>query len=278
MSSKNRLVYTVAAAFVASLALSAFADSADARPGRRGGGAVAGQAGGAGSTARARGSRSRDVTVTGQNGRQRSVETDRTRNREAGTFSRDRTTTFNDGSQRVVDVDGQRTGPGSYDVTREVTGRNGETRTQTGSFDVQRTADGRSVTGDINTQNYGQIDYQRDVTRGNGARSVNSSATFEDGTSITRASNGSCANGACTSTGVITGRDGGQTTWDQTRTRTENGATLERDVTFADGTTRSVDGERVGNGDGTGTITRTVTQRDGDVITRTGEYEVDRQP
>jgi hypothetical protein len=276
MSLKNHLVHTMAAAFAASLALSAFAESADARPGRRG--AAVGEAGGAGAGARARGSRSRDVTLTGQNGRQRTIETDRTRNRAEGTFTRDRTTTFNDGSRRVVDVDGQRTSPGNYDVTREVTGRNGQTRTQTGSFEAQRTADGRSVTGDINTQNYGQIDYQRNVTHGDGARSVNSSATFEDGTSITRASNGSCGSGVCTSTGVITGRDGGQTTWDQTRTRTENGATRERDVTFADGTTRSVDAERVGNGDGTGTITRTVTQRDGDIVTRTGEYEIDRNP
>ena len=41
------------------------------------------------------------------------------------------------------------------------------------------------------------------------------------------------------------------------RQRTDDGAIRNRDVTYADGTTRSVDTERVGNGEGTGDITRT---------------------
>lgn len=270
----------IAAIAMTALTVSAAFDDADART-RRTQGSVATQRGtvsGAAETRRERGSRSRDATVTGPNGGQRNVQDDRTWNRADGTYTHDRTTTFNDGSQRTVDADVLRTGDGTYSASREVTGRNGETRVQTGEFTRTQTENGRSVTGDINTTHAGQIDYQRDVTHEDGVRSVNSSATFEDGTSINRASSASCANGACSSSGVVTGRDGDQTSWDQTRTRTEDGATLERDVTFADGTTRSVDRERVGNGDGTGTVTRSVTDRDGDTRTQTGEYEITRTP
>ena len=223
-----------------------------------------------------RGARSRTVQWTGAHGNHRTTETSRTWNRRQGVATRDRTTTFNDGSQRTVDVDRQRTAPGAYSVSREVTGRNGDTRTQTGDFTVSRDADGRSVIGDISTSNHGQIDYARDVSRQNGVRSVNSSATFEDNSSITRSSSGSCAGATCSSAGVITGRNGQETTWDASRTRTDNGAT--RDVSFADGSTRSVDRERDGNGDGSGTITRTVTGRDGQTRTQTGDYVITRHP
>jgi hypothetical protein len=216
-----------------------------------------------------------NATVTTERGTvQRQTTTTRTR----GSRSRDTVTTGPNGAQRSVSTDVDRTAPGEFSMSREVTGRNGETRTQTGDFTRTSTETGHSLTGDINTTHNGQIDYQRDVSHENGARSVNSSATFEDGSAITRASTGSCAMGSCSSTGVVTGRDGGQASWDQTRTRTENGATLDRDITFADGTTRSVEAERTGNGDGTGEITRTVTTRDGETRTQTGEYEITPTP
>jgi hypothetical protein len=218
------------------------------------------------------------VTITGENGRQRTIHDERSRDRQAGVATHDRTTTFNDGSTRTVEAERLRTGQGQYSASREVTGRNGETRVQTGDFNVTRTENGRTVTGDINTTNAGQIDYTRNVSRDEGTRSVNSSAVFEDGTSIARQSQGSCANGSCASNGSVTGRNGQTTTWEQSRTRTENGAVLERDVTFADGSTRSVDAERTGNGDGTGTVTRSVTGRDGETRTQTGTYDVTRTP
>lgn len=270
----------IAAIAMTALTASAAFDYADART-RRVQGSAATQRGtysGAAETTRQRGSRSRDTTVTGPNGGTRSTQDDRAWSRENGTYTHDRTTTYANGDQRTVDTDVLRTGDGTYSASREVTGRNGETRVQTGEFTRTQTENGHSVTGDINTTHAGQIDYQRDVAREDGVRSVNASATFEDGTSINRSSSASCANGACSSSGVVTARNGDQTSWDQTRTRTENGATLERDVTFADGTTRSVDRERVGNGDGTGTITRSITDRDGDTRTQTGEYEVTRTP
>jgi hypothetical protein len=227
---------------------------------------------------RGQGSVAREATVTGQNGRQRTTNQERTWNRREGTATRDRTTTFNDGSQRNVESERLRTAPGEYSASREVTTRNGETRVQTGDFTVDRTENGRTINGDINTSNHGQVDYTRDISRQDGVRSVNSSATFEDGTSINRSSQGSCANGVCNSSGEVTNRQGAATTWEQTRARTDTGATLSRDTTFADGTTRAVDAERVGNGDGTGTLSRTVTGRDGETRTQTGTYEVTRTP
>jgi hypothetical protein len=278
-----RIIHTAgviaAAALVLTPALASF-EAADARERHVRGqvttprGAVHGDR----TTARQRGSRTQNTTITGPNGGQRTTQDERTWNRRDGVYSHDRTTTFNDGSQRTVDTDVLGTGQGAYSASREVTGRNGETRIQTGDFTRTQTENGRTLTGDINTTNYGQIDYRRDVTREDGVRSVNSSATFEDGASITRASSGACANGTCASSGVITNRNGGETSWQQSRTRTENGATHERDVTFADGATRSVDAERIGNGDGTGVITRTVTGRDGATRTQTGAYEITRTP
>jgi|CXWL01.1.fsa_nt_gi hypothetical protein len=225
---------------------------------------------------RHRGQGAREVTVTGDNGRQ--VQDRRSRDRHSGTATHDRTTTFRDGSTRQVESERIRTGPGQYSASREVTTRNGETRVQSGDFTVTRTDTGRSVRGDITTSSHGQIDYARDVTNRNGVRDVNATATFEDGSTIRRTSRGSCANGVCTSSGAVTDRQGVTTTWEQTRARTDTGATLSRDTTFADGTTRSVDAERAGNGDGTGTLTRTVTGRNGETRSQTGDYVVTRTP
>lgn len=276
----NKNFAAVAAIAMTALTMSAAFDDADART-RRAQGSVATQRGtisGASETVRERGSRSRESSSTGANGRTRSTQDDRSWNREAGTYTHDRTTTYANGTQRSVDTDVLRTGEGTYSASREITGRNGETRIQTGDFTRTQTENGHSVTGDINTSHAGQIDYQRDVTRQDGVRNVNSSATFQDGTSINRASTASCANNSCSASGTITDRQGRQTAWTETRTRTENGATLSRDVTYADGTTRSVDQERVGNGDGTGLVSRTITGRDGETRTQTGEYQVTREP
>jgi hypothetical protein len=198
---------------------------------------------------RSRGARERSATVTGPNGGSRHVEDNRTWG--DGVRTHDRTTTFNDGSQRTVESELLHTGEGTYSGSRQVTGRNGDTRVQTGDFTVNRTDNGRVITGDINTTNAGQIDYTREVTRGDGVRSVDATATFEDGTSISRSSD---------------------------RVRTDNGAAYSNDVTFRDGSTRSVDTVRTGNGDGTGVIERTVTGRNGDTRTQTGEYEITRTP
>jgi len=227
---------------------------------------------------RGAGYRHRSATVTGENGRQRSVEDNRAWSREDGAYSRDHNVTRANGATRNVATDAQRTGEGQYEAQRTVTGANGETRTQSGTFAVERTETGRSVTGDIQTTNAGQVDYNRDVARGDGTRAVNSSATFEDGTSISRNSSASCANGACASTGAITNRQGETTIWSQSRTKTENGANASRDVTYSDGSTRSVDRSREGNGDGTGEVTRTVTGRDGETRTQTGTYQVETTP
>lgn len=275
----NKNFAAVAAIAMATLTVSAAFDYADART-RRAQGQVATQRGtftGAAETVRERGSRSRDSSVTGPNGRTRATQDDRAWSREDGTYTRDRTTTYANGSQRSVDTDVLRTGEGTYSASREVTGRNGETRIQTGDFTAAQTETGRTISGDINTTHAGQVDYQRDVSRQDGVRSVNSSATFEDGASINRSSSASCADGSCSSSGAVTKRNGGQTSWDQTRTRTENAATFERDVTYADGTSRSVDQERMGNGDGTGLVSRTVTGRNGETRTQTGEYQITRE-
>ncbi|MBI1185772.1 MAG: hypothetical protein GC206_00265 [Alphaproteobacteria bacterium] len=227
---------------------------------------------------RERGARTRERSVIGPNGGETSVRDARRWNAQEGTYNRDRQRTFANGDTRSVDVDAQRTAPGEWTAQRQVTGRNGETRMQTGDFAGARTENGRVVTGDIQTQNHGQVDYQREVTRENGARTVTSSATFEDGTQVSRTAAGACDGaGNCVRDSAVTNRQGGTTTWTESRTRTENGATYSRDATFADGSTRSVDAERVGNGDGTGSVERTVTGRNGETRRQSGTYSVRRR-
>lgn len=256
-------------------------EQADAR-GRRGQATVHTERGtfqGQGAVHRERGQRTRDATITGPRGGQTSVHDQRTWDRQAGAYSHDRVREFPDGTSRSVDADAVRTAPGEWDVDRIVTGRNGEVRTQSGVINTERTANGRITTGDIQTSNYGQVDIVREVSREGGVRAVDGSATFEDGTSLTRSSVGSCDGaGACTRSTELTNRAGQTTSIEESRVRDGNTVNYERDTTFADGTTRSIDRDRIGNGDGTGAINRTVTGRDGDTRTQTGEYEVERTP
>jgi len=252
------------------------APDADAR-GRRVSGQVHTQRGTATvqrDTVREKGVRSRTTTATGPEGRAASRSETRTRDRASGTASREVDRTYADGSTRSVESSLQRTGEGAYSGTRTVTGRDGETRTQTGDFTRTTTENGASVSGTIQTQSQGAVDYQRDVTRTDGARSVSSSATFEDGTSRTRASSTSrdATTGVVASSASVTNRQGQVRSTTATRTPTESGSTYARDTTFADGSTRSVDRTTERDGAGTATVNRTVTGRDGETRTQTGVF------
>lgn len=275
-----KIMVTAAATLAALMTITAV-DHADARE-RRARAEVQTQRGtavGEAVTRREPGSRSRTGTWTGANGKSTTVTDDRAWDRKAGTYSHDRARTFPDGSTRSVDADATRTAPGQYEATRTVTGRNGETRTQTGEFATTKTDDGRLTTGTIQTEKRGEIEYSKDVSRGDGGRSVQSSATFEDGTSIKRDTSTACAQGAgCTTTGAITGRDGGMTTFTETRQKTADGYAKSRDTTFKDGSTRAVDVNATKTGDGTASATRTVTGRDGETRTQTGTVAVTRTP
>jgi hypothetical protein len=81
---------------------------------------------------RTRGFRSRDAQITGPNGGQRTVSDQRTWSRRDGTYSHDRDVNFTDGTSRTVDADANRVSPGTWDYSRTVTGRNGNTRTWEG--------------------------------------------------------------------------------------------------------------------------------------------------
>lgn len=269
---KRKLELFLAAAVVAA----AFAPIADAGAReRRSSGSVTTQRGtyqGQAVRTRQNGQATRDASVTGPNGRSQSVSQRRQADREAGTASADRTRTFSDGSTRNVNNQVQKTGEGTYSAERTVTGRNGETRTQTGDFSTTATDNGRSTTGQIQTQSGASVDYARDVSRSENGRAVSSSATFEDGTSVSRASQTACAQGVgCTSSATLTDRQGRQTSSTQNVQRTDTGAVLARDTTFPDGSSRGVDTVTTRNGDGSASATRTVTGRNGETRTQTAE-------
>lgn len=276
-----RTSHSLLLGLVAAGAFAAAVDDADARV-RRGQATVETPRGvfqGQGSVQRQRGERVREGVITGPNGGQTSVTDQRTWNRQEGVASHDRERVFPNGDTRTVEADAWRTAPGEWSAQRTVTGVDGEVRAQSGDFSTARTESGRITTGDIQTSNHGQIDYSREVAREDGVRTVNSSATFEDGTSIARSSVGSCdGQGACERSTDFTNRAGETTQIEESRVRDGATVTYDRDATFADGTTRSVDRERVGNGDGTGVVTRTVTGRDGDTRTQTGAYAVESTP
>lgn len=88
---------------------------------------------------RRRGFRGRDAVITGPNGRQSSVHDQRTWNRREGVRTHDRERVFANGDTRTVSSDAQRTEPGVWAYERDVTGRNGETRSQTGTVTIDRT-------------------------------------------------------------------------------------------------------------------------------------------
>jgi hypothetical protein len=279
--SKPAVSAALAAILVASGVLAAANEAAAEQRGRRGQATIHTERGtfqARGEVRRERGVRTRERSVTGPNGGETSVRDERRWDREEGAYSRDRVRTFPNGDTRSVEVDAQQTGAGAWSAQREVTGRNGQTRTQSGEFTGARTEDGRVVTGDIQTQNHGQVDYQREVTRENGTRSVNASATFEDGAQITRSSTGSCDGaGNCVSEGAVANRQGETTRWTQSRARDGADVTRAREVTFSDGATRSVDVARDGYGDGTGSVERTVTGRNGETRSQSGTYAVRRR-
>ncbi|MDX2234221.1 MAG: hypothetical protein NW200_06955 [Hyphomonadaceae bacterium] len=231
-----------------------------------------------GAVSRTRGERTRAATVTGPNGRTSAVTDTRRRDREASAYSRDRTRTFDDGSTRAVTVDAQKTGEGAFSASRTVTGRGGETRTQTGDFTRTATDDGRTVSGRIETQNRGAVDYNREVAIDGNSRSVNAAATFEDGTSRTRAVTTvrDPVTGAVTNDASYVNRRGGETSVVSIRTPTDNGVVVARDATFADGSTRAVDRTRTNTGDGVATIERTVTGRNGETRSQSATVSVDR--
>lgn len=87
---------------------------------------------------RTRGFRSRDAQITGPNGGQRSVSDTRQWSLRDGTYAHDRDVNFADGTSRTVDADATRTAPGTWDFSRSVTGRTGETRTQDGTVIIHK--------------------------------------------------------------------------------------------------------------------------------------------
>jgi hypothetical protein len=87
---------------------------------------------------RTRGFRSRNVQITGPNGGHRTVSDQRTWSRRDGTYTHERRVAFADGTSRSVDANAHRVSPGTWDYSRTVTGRNGETRTQRGTIVITK--------------------------------------------------------------------------------------------------------------------------------------------
>ena len=196
---------------------------------------------------------------------------ERTINREKGSAAREKTITGPNGKSRSLESSRTKTGAGAWEGERTVTGPNGNSRTQTGEFTATRTQDGRTINGVIETQNHGAVDYNKNLTRGEDGRTITATGTFEDGTSRSRTSTVDCDKGVgCESSGAVTNRAGETKTWTQSRTKTEDGWDKSRDVTFADATTRSVDVDATKTGAGQATFDRNVVGRDGKVRTQTG--------
>jgi hypothetical protein len=117
----------------AALASAAFAAPADARV-RHVHGTVQTQHGtyhGQATTTRQPGLRTRQGTVVGPHGGVSTLYDQRSWG--GAERSHDRSRTFANGDTRTVNADAVRTAPGVWNYSREVTNRNGVTRTQTGT-------------------------------------------------------------------------------------------------------------------------------------------------
>jgi hypothetical protein len=176
------------------------------------------------------GQRSVRSSITGKNGKTATSETSRVIDREAGIAERSKIVTGPEGNTRSVDVTATKTGEGQYDLNREVTGFNGDTRTQTGSGSITKTDTGYSSSGSL-TSEKGTTTFDRSATREDGVRTVSGTATGPGGAVRT----------------LDRERDYNAGTYDSTRT-----------LTSADGKTRSVETEAVRDGnavEGSKTVT-----------------------
>jgi len=77
-----------------------------------------------------------------------------------------------------------------------------------------------------------------------------------------------------TRSGTATFEDGTSATRNVEVARNDNGATRSSDQTFRNGATRSVDAVRTRTGQGEGTVTRTITNPQGETRTTNGTYTV----
>jgi hypothetical protein len=79
-------------------------------------------------------------------------------------------------------------------------------------------------------------------------------------------------------TGDIQTSNAGQIDYTREVSRGSGVRTMSSTATFEDETSRAVDRTRISNGDGTGTVNRTVTTRTGETRSQTATYQVEPQP
>jgi hypothetical protein len=184
------------------------------------------------------GARERTAKIVGARGGQATVS--RSMNRGERSVSRD--VALPSGATRSVDRNAVRTGDGQWSVDREVTGRNGETRTQTGAATVARTENGRTVSGALVGAN-GQSTFNRTVSTEDGVRSVEGNAMSSNGGVRTVDRMIDSNSGVMNATRMLTGPSGATRTADVAATREGDAISMERTVTGPGGNTRTSSGE-----------------------------------
>jgi hypothetical protein len=148
-----------------------------------------------------------EVTITGQNGKTTTVDTNTTKN--GNTLTRDRTVTYPNGQTRSSTGTYTLDGNGGYDGAVTRTNRNGQTSTV--QVDGQRTRTGSTVTntGTVTGVNGKQTTYNHTGSCTGGNCTGSTTTTFSDGKTRTRTTTGTRdGNGGYAGTTTVTGRNG----------------------------------------------------------------------
>lgn len=184
------------------------------------------------------GQRSTRTSIIGENGRTLSKDKNLSVDREAGLAERSKTVTGPDGKTRSVDVTATKTDEGQYDLNREVTGFNGDTRTQTGSGTFEKTDQGYTASGSL-TGEKGQTTFDRSAVREDGVRTVSGTATGPGGAVRTVDREHNFKDGSYDATRTLTGPDGKTRTVDTEAARDGNAVAGTKTVTGPQGNSRT---------------------------------------
>ncbi len=184
------------------------------------------------------GQRSARTSVTGQNGKSATLEKNGAIDREAGVAERSKTFTGPEGNTRTVDVTATKTGEGQYDLNREVTGFNGDTRSQTGSGTFTKTDNGYSASGAL-TGEKGTSTFNRSATREDGVRTVTGAATGPGGGVRTVDREHDYEAGTYEATRALTGPEGKTRTVETNAVREGDAVNGSKTVTGPQGNTRT---------------------------------------
>jgi hypothetical protein len=171
---------------------------------------------------KSKGRKSREGSLTNQDGETATRKSERLTDREAGTSSFSSTTTGPGGKTATTTSTATKTGEGTASTTGTRTGFNGQTSTYAGT--VTKTEDGRSATGTVTGPDGKTAAVNTTATHGGGEANMTTTFTGQDGKTAERViATRKNPDGTVTRTIQVTNPDGTTSTRSETVTVTGDG-------------------------------------------------------